>query len=342
MRIRSFSSEGRRETRGFSLIELMVALTLGLLILLAMSTLLAQQSRTREQLAQTAGQIENGRYALMLLRDDFQHAGFYGEFGNPLTLPSALPNPCATATADIRASLALPIQGYNAETTVPSPLSGCLANDNHVPGTDIVVLRRVQANDVLPTLGTLTAGRVYVQATPDNLVVDTGAAGTDLTLLQKDGATPARIRAYVQHIYFISPCNVYASGTTCTAAADNGSPIPTLKRLEISAAGGATVFTTTPLVEGIEDMQFDYGLDVDGAGAPSTPFIVAPTLAQWPDVMAVGITLRARNIAASPGYIDGKIYDMGVAGTVPPFSDGFRRHVYAENVRLINPSSRRE
>ena len=343
MRIRTSSSEGRREASGFSLIELMVALTLGLLILLAMATLLAQQSRTREALAQTAGQIENGRYALMLLRDDVQHAGFYGEFGGTLAVPGVLPNPCATTKAAVQSSLALPIQGYDAVSVVPAPLSGCLDDANHIPGTDIVVVRRVQANDTPPALGALTAGRVYVQAIPDTLIVDTGTAGTDLTLTKKDAVTPATIRAYVEHVYFVSPCNVYASGqTVCTAAADGGSPIPTLKRLDIGASGGAAVFTTTPLVEGIEDMQVDYGLDVDGAGSPSTPFIVAPSLTQWPNVMAVSITLLARNTAASPGYSDGKTYDMGVAGTVGPFNDGFRRHVYAESVRLINPSSRRE
>ena len=145
------------------------------------------------------------------------------------------------------------------------------------------------------------------------------------------------------HIYYVSPCNLYAAGaTTCTAAADGGRPVPTLKRLEITSSAGVTAFATTPLVDGIQNLQFDYGIDNNGDGSPASPFVTAPAVADWPNVMAVRVNLLARNTDPSGGYVDGKTYNMGVSGTVGPFSDAYKRHVYSGTVRVINPSGRRE
>ena len=337
----------RRQT-GLTLVELMVAITIGLILVAGIATLIAQQSSTRAELDKSNRQIENGRYALSLLKDDIEHAGFYGQYGGALTPLTALPDPCATTPVAIDAALAMPLQGYDAPATVPTPLSACLPNANHIAGTDILVVRRLEADDTLPTLSTLVAGQIYVQTTPDAKVTALGpdptspTAPTVYVLKQKDGTTPAELRKFVEHIYFLSPCNIYASGsTTCTAAADGGTPVPTLKRLEMTVISGAIGFTTVPLVDGIQNLQFDYGIDAVGDGTPGAP-VTAPGVADWPNVMAVQVDLLARNVDPSPGYSDSKTYSMGVSGTVGPFADAYKRHAYNADVRAINLSSRRE
>lgn len=331
-----------------TLVELMVAIAIGLFLVAGIGALIAQQSSSRTELDKTGRQIENGRYAFTLLQDEIEHAGYYGQYSMTMQPPAAMPDPCATDKVSIDAALALPLQGYDSPTTVPSPLSNCLADANHVPGTDILVVRRLETDDPLPPLASAIAGQVYVQATPSAKITDIGpdptpAAPSKYTLLQKDNVTPAELRRYIERIYFVSPCHVYAAGaTTCTSAADGGKPVPTLKRLEISSVGGVTAFVTTPLVDGIENMQLDYGVDGIGSGAPAVPFVTAPGLVDWPNVMAVQVNLLARNTATTPGYSDGKTYRMGAAGSIGPFSDGYKRHVYTGTVRAINPSSRRE
>ena len=331
----------------------MISLSIGLFLVAGIATLIAQQSRTRAELDKSGRQIENGRYALTLLQDDIQHAGFYGQFAGPLTAPAALPDPCDTSAAAIDAALALPLQGYDAPASVPSPLSGCLADANHIPGTDILVVRRLEADDTLPTISTLAAGQVYVQATPIAKLTALGAEPTPLTpsvytLKKKDAVTAAEVRKYVEHIYFLSPCNIVASGATnCTSAADNGSPVPTLKRLETTVVAGAMTLTMVALVDGIENLQFDYGIDntgVAGATGDGTPsaVVVAPGVADWPNVMTVQVNLLARNADPSNGYVDSKTYRMGAAGTVGPFSNAYKRHAYSTNVRVINLGEKRE
>lgn len=345
-------SQRRRQT-GLTLVELMISMAIGLFLVAGIATLIAQQSATRAELDKSGRQIENGRYALTLLQDDIQHAGFYGQYGGPLPAPAALPDPCATTAAAIDAALAMPLQGYDAPASVPAPLSACLPDENHIPGTDILVVRRLEADDTLPAINALVDGQIYVQTTPvakvTGLGVDPTPAVPSLYILkQKDAVTAAEVRRYVQRIYFLSPCNIYAAGATvCTTAADNGSPVPTLKRLEMVALAGSTTMTTVPLVDGIENLQFDYGVDntgMAGATGDGTPgaLVTAPAVADWPNVMTVQVNLLARNSDRSAGYVDGKTYNLGVAGTVGPFSDAYKRHAYSAIVRAVNPGEQRE
>ena len=67
--------------QGLSLIELMVSITIGLLLVSAMATLIANNSAHRQEVEQASRQIENGRYAMQVLSEDLHHAGYYGEIG---------------------------------------------------------------------------------------------------------------------------------------------------------------------------------------------------------------------------------------------------------------------
>lgn len=338
-----------RRQAGLTLVEFMVAMAIGLILVAGIAVLIARQSSSHAELENSSRQIENGRFALTLLQADIQHAGFYGQFSGSLPAPTALSNPCDNSTAAIMdTALSLPMQGYDAPASVPAPLSTCLPDANHVPGTDILVVRRLEADDAPPALTSLVAGQFYVQDTPTAKITGLGpdptpAAPSLYTLTQKDGVTPAEIRKYIERIYFVSPCNIYATGaTTCTAAADGGKPVPTLKRLELTVSGGASAFTTVPLVEGVENMQLDYGIDNVGNGVAATPFVTAPALADWPNVVEIQISLLVRNPRTSTDYTNQKSFSMGLSGTVGPFNDAYRRHAYSLNVRVTNIAARRE
>lgn len=78
----SFTSPRRAPPgSGFSLVELMVAMAIGLVFILTLTAVLSNSSRTRTELELASRQIENGRYAIQLLSEELSHAGFFGEAG---------------------------------------------------------------------------------------------------------------------------------------------------------------------------------------------------------------------------------------------------------------------
>lgn len=357
-------------SRGFSLVELMVAITIGLLLLAGLGILFIHNTNSRTELEKSMRQLENGRYAMDLLSRDIHLAGYYGEYYTIGAPPSGLPDPCATdpvpANTDssgLQAGFFWPIQGYDAPATVPASLSACLPDANHLPGTDILVIRRVQTGGGVD-VSHAVAGQIYLQTNTTNYVLGSGSNSGifNLKQLKADGSgvyEPAKLRQYYVHVYFVSPCDVPADGgTACTGSGDdNGTPIPTLKRLELTTDGsGATVMRVVPLVEGIENLQLDYGFDCSGDGAPDIYDVAAPlsataptgcsgTATDWTNVMSVRVNVLARNTAFTVGTPVAKRYNLGLAGDVTPTdSPGkyYGRHVYTELVRANNLSGRRE
>lgn len=337
---------------GYSLVEVMVAAVIGLLLLLGVTNVVINGSRIHRELSQSGEQMENGRYAIQLLSDDVKHAGFYGEFSDLQPFAGgSLPDPCATDPAALELALPLALQGYDAPPDGTNPLT-CLVDADHIGGTDILVVRRTETK--LAQLASLQAGAIYLQTHTDDYELNKGDDPSVFTILKKDGATPANIRRYRADIYFISPCNrPTTDGGSCDSGADDGHPVPTLKRRELTHDGTTTVMKTVPLVAGIEDLQIDWGIDRSGDGAPneSNPgtsgddYLQAPAnLDEWANVVAVRLYVLARNIERSTQHQDAKTYDFGKSGT-RSFSGAaaaYKRHLFSGTVRAINISSRRE
>jgi type IV pilus assembly protein PilW len=373
--------------RGFTLIELMVGIFIGMLVVAGLAVMFANSSQSYGEMQKQSQQIENGRYAFDVLRDDLEHAGFFGSRTQLPTVPGTEPDPCDISTAALASAISLPIQAYDSPAT--SPLT-CLANADHVPGTDILVIRRA---DPLVLTAAPTSNEIYVQASASGIEVQAGnpsgfalpalnadntvqAVGTKATggvaptvkkMMNVAGASPvvtiqrvaADIRKLHVHIYFIAPCSRPAPGQAgCTAAADGGTPIPTLKRLELDLASGAAALNVRPIAEGIENIQLEYGFDTTPAAInAATGFrgdgvidayskdvtgVGGGTYAEWPNVMSTRLYVLARNPQPTSGFTDNKTYAMGLEGTYTPANKTFRRHLFEGEIRLINLSSRRE
>jgi len=340
----------KRFQNGFSLVELMVGLTIGLLMLVALAGLLANNTSARVELDKTMQQVENGRFAMDTLVNDLRLTGFYGAGSPSATLPVAMPDPCVTTAAALTAQSPLPVQGYS--TPGANPLA-CVAGNNIQPNSDILVVRRAETGAT--TVATAVAGQVYLQTNGTSLKIegatsDAAANATLFDLTDKSGTAP--LHPYTVHIYFVSPCDVPASGSTCGAAGtdDSGKSIPTLKRLELVLNAGAWGWKVVPLVQGVERLHVEYGVDSDNDGAPDSYFgtkaaIDAMTTTQWSNVVALNVSLLTRNTRPTPGYKDDKAYSLGTQGNavaIPAANDEYKRHAYSGTIRLTNVSGRRE
>ena len=355
---RSHAFANRQAERGLSLIELMISMTIGLLILSALVTMFANQSKMRGELDKSTRMIDNGRYALELLADSLRVAGFYGNYTPSSGTPVAN-DPCNLTTITDSATnldvLRQHVQGYDAAAAA-SQIASLPATCGFTytagsattlkPGSDILVLRRVSTAPPVAAAAAV-ATTIYLQVSncsTDTVSYQIALGSADFsTLHDKNCTTAASLRPFLVQAYFVSTDN------------NPGDGIPTLKRRELDQTTG--LFVTTPLVEGIEYMQVDYGVDADANGAADS-YIAAPALADWPNVVSIKINIVARNTEPTADYTDTKTYSLGLAGSVGPFNAApydaapypitypklanYKRHGYTEVVRLVNPSSRRE
>ena len=337
---------------GLSLVELMISLAIGLVLLLGISTLIVQQNTTRNEMEKSSRQIESGRYAIQLLHDDIALAGFFGEYSPAPPFAMTLPDPCLTTgnlgwdSAKLTRSVPVPIIGYAGAGADPTP-SACL--DNYKPNTAVLVLRRASTASI--PVASAVAATTFLQVTRCSSEADAtpfvlGTGGFKLHLDNCVSAPPgtlASLRPYIVRIYYISSCSVCGTDT-----------IPTLKMVEF--VGGAR--TLVPLVEGIENMQFEYGIDtlggraVDAATNVCVPaaggdgsadtYTATPAAGNWQNVMTVRVNLLARNNDITPGYTDDKSYSLGEAASSVSPGGSYKRHVYSQLIRATNPSGRRE
>ena len=320
-----------KHSRGTTLIEVLVALTLASLVLGSVALVFAGTSRNRGDLERSARMNENAQYALDLLGDELRVAGFFAEV-SVVGVAWQTPDPCATATAS---------QGWsNAPFTAPVGLVG-YRRDEPVPaclprrraGTAAVVLRRTSV-DTTPVAQ--ASGAPFLQVSKCTLdakpwVVSDKPA--DFTLRNLDCATVADVRQLLVRAYYVADCDDCGTDT-----------IPTLKRAELS--GGDVV--VTPLVEGIENLQLQYGFDGDGDGNPDRwldrpDATLGAAYGDWSNVLSVRVYALARTGDTQTAYVDGtKTFNLGPAGYTAVANDGYRRVQLASIVRLNNPAGQRE
>ena len=335
----------RAAVGGFTLVEILVALAIELIILLGLTILLGRTSGNQQELERTIRQLESARFSLDTLSEDVMHAGYFSDF-NPDTLltPASYqtPNPCAIAPTaqgwDTSVSpilMPVPIQGIAAAAAI-----ACLTSRQ--PGTEAVVVRRGETGPMIP-MGAGRDDNLYIQMARCPLdaqrirAAAVPSANPEATFdLRRPDCTTVNdaLRRLSQRTYYISTCN------DC----DTNDGIPTLKRVEM--IDGA--LRRTSIAEGVENLQVEYGLDIDDDGVPNTFATlgsgaingVAPNV--WQNVVAVRLHLLIRNTNTSAGYTDTRTYSLGPDVTIPAPADGFKRTLLTSTVRLRNVGGRRE
>ena len=363
---------------GMTLVETMIALTIGLMLLVTLSEVFVANGSFRRDLDYSGRLVENASYAMERISDDLHTAGYYAEFdlaNAGLTMPAAKPDPCTADLAALGAALPLPIQGYDGGLGLPaSCTSGShAAIQNPKAGSDILVIRRVDTCVAGPTAAAgcsaAIAGLPYFQAShctwalphePTELAgpgsgwfkldTDTSKLGMhNIDCNQNPGAAVADYHRFIVHIYFVSNDDIAGDG------------IPTLKLARLDV-GGFTDASVIALAEGIENLQLEYGLDTGTAlDGNADQFSANPdtfagcagaaspcSVANWASTVAVKVHMLGRNTEATAvGYTNPKSYTLGLnadgsLNTIPAFNDRYRRHVYQASVRVYNSSGRNQ
>jgi type IV pilus assembly protein PilW len=315
---------------GFSLVELMVGMVLGLMLIAGAVSIYLASKRSYVEVEQVAALTESARFSEQLLGDSLRHAGFFGQVS-----PNRIePDSNLTAVAGDCTGLAGAHnlnQFIYAVTATSASVLGCI--DDAMPNTDVLVIKRVasqpysdgprdsfdpndptQGDGVIDTPSGLDNQKSYVLT---NNITGRMFDGDDtVPTMAVPGGTAWE---YQYEVFYIR---------------DDAVPYLSRKILRINTSGTAMELVTEDIAEGVEDLRVTLGYDSNNDGEVDT-FKTPTTLSNWSDVQSVEVTMLTRSATRDVQYTDTKVYQLG-GGTVGPKNDNYRRLISYASVSLRN------
>jgi type IV pilus assembly protein PilW len=332
--------------RGFTVVEIMVAMAIGLVVSAVVVTMFAASSRSYRVTDAMGDLQESGRIAMSTLQRDAHLVGFRGCNSNNVRNSAPIVNIQATPTAYLN-DFTTGVQGYEASAgawtpALPTAISapGFPAAAGPTALTDVLVMRVVAGTPVALSANMATVTDDIPVMSAANFPVGTHAVVADCvraTVFQVTGAGATT----VQH--------AAGAGTNTSASAQRSFGIDAgVMRYETHAyfvAGSirdgvnerslwVRVDGNAPVevAENVQDMQILYGEDTDGDFVPNL-FRTADTVVNWNNVMAVQVNLLLRG----SGLRDNQAVTNYVfnGATVTP-TDRRLRRTYSATMQLRN------
>ncbi len=352
--------------KGISLVELLVAMAIGVTILNAIIQVYASNHKATGLISGVSSLQENSRIALSQLTQSLRLAGHFGGvteaedfkdrgslaitgigecdsdwvFGQlpPTPTPTASPAP-PPSPEGFHA-----FQGYQGENNIGSVENfprDCIPSDQYVPDSDILVVRYADPvgsardddldNDKIyvrtSTGGGIDGVEFFLGSGKNSVEVGTGVTGVGTYNYQY------RIEAY-----FLRPCSQLTDG-----ACEDG--IPTLVRYQLDG----DELSSEAIAEGVEQLQIEYGLDTeDENGKEGLQDFVADTYetaneleqSDWGKVVSIRFSIVVRSELQETDYDDNNVYDLVDDYDYTPETElrSYRRKLYTKVVQLRNMS----
>lgn len=327
-----------RQQRGVGLIELMVAMLIGLFLILGAVTVFNQSRNTYRASEGVARLQETARLAMDVIESDIRMANYWGmnnradyiiNRAGPSQPPPAEFNAqqqtnvslCGTAASNWVINLNEYLGGSNNSYGLQ-----CAAS-NYQGGSDVVVIRR--ANEARPAA--LDPNRVYLQTSriQGTLFVPNAACTlpTNPTCIPAAYLPPAsESRELEARAYYVSSQSTLRND------------VPSLRRkrfANVNTAVAGDAILDEEIVSGVEDLQVRLGVDTNGdsnidqyvnpGGVPGNAAVVSATI--W---------LRVRAEDRDFGHRDQTAYqyaDMAAAFTP---NDNYRRILVSKTIHIRN------
>ncbi len=349
----------RRHASGFSLIELMIAITIGLIIVTAIIQIYLTSRTTYTHEEGLARVQEGGRFGMEFLATDIRMAGYTG---CDSSLSTTEVNNIALPATDAYKLLAGGMRGYR----YVGPGTGLSAWEPDLPpdffaagnvraGTDVIVIQRASALDTNLTGNmTVTNANIQILATA---AVSSGISADDILILS-DCTSADIFRATSASTgsgtMTIAHANTNNSDNNLSKLYDTRAQLmklvsrayyigtgtsgePSLMRKELTNAAATPPIVAQELVEGVEDMRILYGLDTDTTkDYVPNQYLRADSVptTNWGKVVSIRLALLLRTPTNIQGT-DTQTYNL-TGATVGPFNDNRRRHVFSSTIKVRN------
>jgi type IV pilus assembly protein PilW len=322
-----------RRQRGVSLIELMVALVIGL-VLIGGAVYVYNQSRNNYTTNDNIARLqETGRFAMSVIEPDIRMSNYWGLVKGASAITGQAPQTAASIGAptacgtNFARDLNSNLEGHNNVYDI-----GCAADGGGaIESSDTLTIRRASTiataapeNNRLTICSTRIMGRLLADATPCT------------------AAPNGQVNPLVVNAYYVA------------RESDLNDAVPALRRWRLPTAldPASTDFLSEEVIAGIEDMQVQFGIDPTGARGVATQYVNPDAVPADSQVVSVRIWLLVRAEAAETGFIDGQTYQYGdraiangvtddldaVASATMAYrpNDGFHRILMSRTIQIRN------
>lgn len=324
---------------GLSLIELMIAMSLSLLLMLSIYKVFDIHEQGQTLLMAMADREDNARIAIEIIADGIRMADHWGgvKHDKIMHLPVqglTFPGQC---NADWIFNTEQGVLGFDGALTsqqITYLPSKCIQNSEYVSRSDILVLRYADSRELF--YSTEIDNKRYKKhfflrsQSGKGAVVFQGSQSSQALLMIPDEGLHYNM-LFHSSMYFLKPCT--KTNDTCS----QGESVLTRLRLI------GNRYVQEPLVEGVEQMQFEYGVDKD-RDALVDHYLPARSVVEWSSVISVRMYLLVRSRVKDLSIDDyGKTYVMNSAEQensdsyhVPSEARSFPRRLYVRELAIRN------
>lgn len=267
--------------KGFSLIELMIGLVLGLFVTGIVITVFMQSKRNYNQDDEIARLQENGRYALQVMSRDLSLAGFLGnvQIADEISL-SGLPTnaPCGIDWHDPSESpLNTPIRIFDTDYPSCTPA---------ISGTQVLVIKHAK-------------GTPSASPGTDKLMLSSNGKNGSLYVSSTTSALPnTQYWEFQVHGYYI--------------ADEDNDGIPGLYRKRVVGSGGSLAIAADgELVPGVENFRVTFGLDNNGGDGIADTYTTSPSATDLDIAVSARLDILVRTSNPDFSYENKKTYYVG-------------------------------
>jgi type IV pilus assembly protein PilW len=325
---KNYSIKSFKRESGVTMVELMVALAIGSFLMIG-AIQVYNQSRQAYVINDSIARVqETAQFAMDTVEADLRMASNWGRHSrgasvqgrslvgdaNPLGLN--VPINCG---ANWALNLGRPLEGTNNNYALP-----CGANNGAQPNSDVVTTRRATV-----AATPLDNGRLQIQTTRiQGQLFDDGGIPAGFSVADSE------THDLLVNTYYVSPDSTLIPG------------VPTLRRKSLIFTGGASVIQDQEVAPGVENMQVQFGVDVDDDNTvdryvnPGDNIFDPLDAAFIPGakVITARIWLLVRGLTPEVGLNDLRDYEPGDVDLGVP-NDDYRRLLVSKTILLRNARS---
>ena len=291
---RSLHHHVRRPQQGVSLVELMIAITLGLVAVGGAGTIYLANRQSFAQVEGLARLEESARFAADLLSRDVREAG-------GVACGGSLIQENVVNSNEWWKNWSSGLKGYDGATVLPAKAVGTSAGDR-VAGTDALVIWSASTASPSTIVGFSGGGgsAITFSVTPDQTLgagyvftACDGARVATFTLLSPASDEVATLEVLTNSLATGGFVNQLNASAWYVGVGSRSSSVNSLYRVVLSMSSGSPATTTQEMVEDVSALTVGY-LVGDGVGAPdvaATSYVSAASVTDWSKVIAARFNL---------------------------------------------------